>query len=213
MRYCKWILASFLATLAGLASATTYTFTGTPYTSASGVFTTSMVVSGSFTTAAPLPPNMPLTEIGPGAATPLVTSWSFFDGVRTYTHTDSQVLFGLTQHFIVATNASGGISDYQIGFMSPTGPHTVGQTMNGVVFNQTSYSATVALCTAVDNSVCTRIVSDGSNVATGNVRGTWVTSETSPSSHPVPATSDAILVLMALGLGLLALRQQRSRFL
>ena len=71
-------LVALLATASAFA-ATTYTFTGPAYTTATGAFNTTMHLTGSFTTATPLapnlPPNMPFTNI-----TGQVTSYSFLTG-------------------------------------------------------------------------------------------------------------------------------------
>jgi hypothetical protein len=57
---------------------TTYTYTGNPFTSVSGPYTTSDFVSGMVTLAGPLAANMPFTLVSPIA-------FSFSDGVQTIT--------------------------------------------------------------------------------------------------------------------------------
>jgi hypothetical protein len=90
--------------VASAINATTYTFSSSPYGAglsqyfASGFtnytvpcavgpcanYTTAMNLNGHFTTAAPLPPNLSYrTDI-----TAQVTSYSFFDGINTYTNTN-----------------------------------------------------------------------------------------------------------------------------
>ena len=214
MNYCKWILAGLLATLASLGSATTYTYTGTPYTgvSGSGSFTTAMSVTGWFTTASPLPPSMPATTIGPTGTSPLVTGWSFSDGLSTYTSANSEEIYSPSS-FTIATDASGNISTFTVGFMSPLRPHTVGQSMNAFGVGGLSGSYFNLVCGAVSAGVCTALSPQPGYSAAASTfgAGTWVM--THAAAVPVPATSNALLVLMALALGWLAFRQQRSRFL
>ena len=125
----KQILMAILGVcVSAAACATTYTYTGLPYNFVSAPYTTSMSITGNFTTASPLPANMPITDIGPNG-TNLVTGWSFNDGINTYTMANSVVLpQGGT--FRIATDASGSITQFYIQMEQPLPPHTVGQLLN-----------------------------------------------------------------------------------
>lgn len=98
-----------LAFLSMPAWATTYYFASDPYTirfphSTCGTGTCADYpagarVTGSFTTASPLAGSLPATEV-----TPLVTSYSFNDGVNTYSSADANARIF---HFTVGTDATG----------------------------------------------------------------------------------------------------------
>ena len=85
MKKTKILLFSAVALAVGFLTAAsvqaipiTYTYTGNPFTTASGTYTTSDFVSGMLTLAGPLAANMPLTPVTPIA-------FSFSDGVQTLT--------------------------------------------------------------------------------------------------------------------------------
>jgi hypothetical protein len=89
---------------------TIYTYTGNPFTSVFGPYTTSDFISGSFDLATPLANNLPETVISP-------LSFSFTDGVQTITNTTPGVVVG---SFSVATDSSGKPEFWDI-FFNPTG--------------------------------------------------------------------------------------------
>lgn len=117
---------------AGYAQAATYVFSGNNYVNPEGTLTTSMRVTGSFTTFAPLPPNMPKTEIGPKGSN-LVQSWNFHDGINTYTKDNSVAAIDSDSLFSVSTDADGNIAGYHMALMGPLPPHTLQGVIN--VFN------------------------------------------------------------------------------
>jgi len=82
---------------------TTYQYTGNPFTTATGNYTTSDFVSGMLTLAGPLAANMPLTAVTPIA-------FSFSDGVQTLTQSDVRFP-GL---FFFATGPSGAITQWEV---------------------------------------------------------------------------------------------------
>jgi len=84
-----------------LVRATTYDYTGNPFTVVSGVYTTSDFVSGMVTLAGPLAPNMPLDFVSP-------TAFSFSDGHQTITN-----LTATSATFAFQTGAHG--SHYGLG--------------------------------------------------------------------------------------------------
>ena len=83
---------------------TTYTYTGDPYTTATAPYTVGGNLSGTLTTANPLPPFLPLTDI-----TPAIASLSFNDDVQTRTLANSVVCT-----FEVATDGAGNITRWRI---------------------------------------------------------------------------------------------------
>lgn len=56
-------------------------------------YTTSMSIAASITTSNPLPPNLPLIDVGP-AGLKLVTSWLITDGGNIFTTANSGPFFG-----------------------------------------------------------------------------------------------------------------------
>jgi hypothetical protein len=178
------VLAATLLTLPALAD--TYSFTSPNYVSGyiggpgpTGAYNATMRVTGSFSTAAPLPPNMPLTPIGPGAATPLVTSWTFSDGVRTYTAANAALLYGLPVQFAVATDASGQVIDYRIELIQPLPPHALGQVVTTLSLTslrtQVVGNATCQSVSAGTPVVCNSVLQAGaSESAQGPGGGTWL---------------------------------------
>lgn len=105
--------------LAMLASATalsaTYVYTGPPYTTAGGIYTTNMRITGAFTTANPLAPNLSNVEIGPNGLN-LVVGWSFNNGVTTFTTDNSAPRIGVNFNgdFVVSTDVVGNITAFLI---------------------------------------------------------------------------------------------------
>jgi len=87
----------------------TYTYTGTPFTSVTGPYTTSDKVTGSVELMSPLGPNMSLTPV-----TPL--TFSFFDGVQTINNSSSNFA---TISF--ATGPTGAITGWLVELGTNTG--------------------------------------------------------------------------------------------
>jgi hypothetical protein len=154
--YNKIILAVLSLGLSAAACATTYTYTGLPYNTATAPYTTAMSITGNFTTASPLPASMAITDIGPNG-TNLVTSWSFTDGINTYTQANSVVLPQLGT-FRIGTDATGSITSFYIQIEQPLPPHVVGQLLNvldvvNIGFTQ-SQGVTGAPCLTLSGAVC-----------------------------------------------------------
>ena len=207
--FSRYLVLGVLLLLSTLATAATYTYTGVPYTTATGAYTTAMSINGSFDTATPLPANMPPTAIGPSGSN-LVTSWSFNDGVNTLNNTNSMELYGSATFFEVGTDAAGQINAFNIGFMSPLAPHTAGQPMNGIYFSAIQQATSAAPCTSVNNGVCTSIPTSTANWATSPAAGTWeapTTTQGGPKS--IPTMSIWGLGILA---SLVALIGMRRRF-
>lgn len=210
-RDIRLMVFAMLALFASVATATTYQYTGAAYTAAGGVYSTSMRVTGTFTTASPLPANMPPTAIGPGGKN-WVTAWSFHDGVNTFTKANSMLLYGAPEAFAVGTDAGGNINTAQISFMAPQGPHTVGDSMNVIYVSDSIVEAVMAApCDVVTDSTCAAI-RVGSNIAVVHpADGTWTIRETAASVAPVPTLNSVFLAALAVGLAALSYLSLRRR--
>jgi len=95
-------------------------------------FNTGIGASGSFTTSAPLAANLAGANI-----TPLVTAFSFSDGIHTYSSTDLAARIFL---FNVSTNASGAITTTDIRiqrWLTGTSPHVPGDRHSWIFFQAT----------------------------------------------------------------------------
>ncbi len=119
--------------LSGTAFATTYTVVGSTYTTVFSPYTTAMSVTGTFDTANPLPANMTNLDIGPNGSG-LVTAWSFFDGVNTFTQANSAPEPGVGS-FSVGTDAKGNITSFGIDLESPRPPNAINDVMNTLDIN------------------------------------------------------------------------------
>src|SRR5262245_43995641 len=85
------------------AVATTYTYTGNPFTTVTAPYTTSDFVSGMLTLASPLPANMPFTTV-------TRIAFSFFDGHQRITHRNA----GFSSLFQFATGPTGEITEWRV---------------------------------------------------------------------------------------------------
>lgn len=83
-----------------------YTYTGEPYTSVSGAYTTSMFVSGSFTVELP----DPFTNLPSADRTAQVIAFSFHDGLRTITDADTLE----SAQFTFSTEENGDLFSWEI---------------------------------------------------------------------------------------------------
>ncbi len=205
-------LVALLATASAFA-ATTYTYTGPAYTTVSGTFTTSMQVTGSFTTATPLGPSFS------GDITGQISSYSFSDGLHTYTSSDAN---GRIYQFLISTDLSGSINGWQItveAWQSPTSPHSAGDFFN---FMQTissvgDFGYDTVPCTAVgvapsgvaDTCVdATLGTESGSGTVSAN--GSW-TRQIAATSIPTLSEWGMITLASLLALGtILTLRRQHQ---
>jgi hypothetical protein len=148
--------------------ATTYTVVGSTYTTVFSPYTTAMAVSGTFDTASPLPANMTNLDIGPNGSG-LVTAWSFFDGVNTFTQVNSAP--GAIGSFAVGTDAKGNITSFGIDLESPPPPNAINDVMNTLDINSSGPGFTLvedaATCTALMGNQCNSFF--GSNYAIATV--------------------------------------------
>jgi len=165
----RWRLSPiFSATLLALAlvsyaRATTYALSGATYDPASlfGVYTNATGISGSFTTAVPLPRNLVNAPIAGGAGgLRYVKSWSFDDGVFTYTKANSALWNGANDpasSFVVSTDSAGNITDFFIVLTMPSTGAAVGQPTEFLFLGFDGPGSFGA-----DRSICTVVAPDGS---------------------------------------------------
>jgi hypothetical protein len=99
---------------------TSYNYTGDPYTTAAAPYTLGGSLTGTITTANPLPAFLPLTD-----ATPFLASMTFNDGVQVRTLANSIVC-----NFQVATDGAGNITRWQITVRSF--PYTTGNPQQSI---------------------------------------------------------------------------------
>jgi hypothetical protein len=115
------LLLAVLPSTSALAD-TTYTYTGNPFNTLNGVYTTSDFVSGSFTVATPLAPDTPYGAITPG-------SFSFSDGHQTLDASNTSTAF-----FGVATDDTGNIVGWYIALIdAEANIQTSNPYINGIV--------------------------------------------------------------------------------
>ena len=101
---CILLLAGLLLAPMG-ATAETYSYTGGSFITVMGsTYTTAMRITGEFTLAAPLAPNLPWTDLSTQ-----VMSYRFNDGVQMLTEANSAILV-----FLVGTDALGVPSTWEI---------------------------------------------------------------------------------------------------
>jgi hypothetical protein len=172
------LVAALLLPAPLMADTYTYTYIGNDFISATGSFTTSDAISGSFTVASPLAGNLPFQAI-----TPSVLSFSFSDDVTSIDNTQPQ---WSTPLFEVETDGSGSITRWFIVLENSSGGAFLSEIVTG------NFPASPEDFGA-DGST---FANQASNVLTP---GTW-TQSTSASPAPEPGT----LLLLATGLIALA---------
>ena len=179
-------LLTFLVALLALiltphAWGTTYTLSGATYSSVTSLYAGATGVTGSFTTASPLPPNLADAPIAGGTGgLGFVTSWSFNDGVFTYTDANSTPwtdVNDIAGSFAVSTDSAGNITDFFIVLTTPSSGVVVGQ-LTQWLFLGFSGPGTVTALTAI----CRDLVAPG-----GPCQGYLTTPDVAVS--PVPGTA------------------------
>jgi hypothetical protein len=118
-------IAIMIFLMSSYAHAEIYTYTGKRFTDVAGVYTTNMRMTGTLTTSIPIPPNSPPFDISP-----ILTSWSFKDGVNTISSSNGESFPG--EFPIFGTDAEGNISGYYwVVISSPIGT-TIGDLVNAM---------------------------------------------------------------------------------
>lgn len=173
-------------------------------------FTLAMGVSGSFTTASPLPANLAGASIAA-----LVTSFSFSDGLTTYSSADPATRIYLFQ---VTTDAAGAVTDAAVvisRWETGVSPHAVNDRTSLMVITGTSQGGHNYQCTALGTSPagtadsCDLEVADGSASRASGATVSW----SSAAAATVPTLSEWSLILAASILGLAGLAAVRRRTL
>lgn len=213
----RFILALLAATSCAIgtsALAQTYTYTGNNYTSASGSYDTGMSVTGEFTTAAALAPNLVAQDI-----TGLILTFTFSDGVTTITEADGALAdFNTIPGATVSTDASGDIIEWSFFARDVPLATAIGE-FNDIIATANTAAAVVdqgavaSQCTAVDATPsCTSYTPTSGNGAVFNSAGSWVTTLPPPppsSAEAIPGLTGYGLALTGIGLLLLGLRRLR----
>ena len=115
----KAIVFLLVLMASGQTWSTQYFYSGPQYASVGGAYTTDMRITGSFSTVAPLAPNLSNVELGPYGLN-LITDWSFNDGVSVYMADNSVAyLYRHDRNFVVSTDADGNITAFVIGLQKP----------------------------------------------------------------------------------------------
>lgn len=206
----KYLVFLAAALLQADAWAATYTYTGPAYsppdlhnftscppgTGNCGAYTTAMAQTGSFTTAAPLPSNLNSQDI-----TAQLTSYSFSDGLTTYSSGDPQVTL-----VSVSATTTGGVLDFSVHLVrwQTPAPHVIGDHLDQVLVTESGQH----------NAVCGNIQVNpqGDSCGTSNagvVFSSWTDASSTVGSWTVtglpPVATNAVPTLGEWGLLLLAL--------
>ena len=208
--------------------ATTYVYTGGPYTTSTNFtspcgtgpcanFVLGQRVSGQFTTAVPLGPNLVSQNVFSS-----ITSYSFADGISTYSsgNANSRIV-----QFRISTDAGGNITDSSISlelWQSGSSPHSVndrvawlpsGGTSGADITNNNDICALVgpSAFTGVTDT-CQVINADpSSSSARASATGTWSTLVPPVQQQAIPTLSGwamLLLSLLVIGFALRALSQR-----
>ena len=173
------VLLSIIALVSltsGHANAEVYSYTGSLFSAASGVYTNTMRITGSITTSVPIP----LNSIDFNIAT-IATSWSFSDGVQTITSADGVNDAQPSVPVRFDTDGAGNITAALIWFYDDPITTVIGGTnkLIGLFDNAAqSFASIVATCVNLSSGVCENYTlgpdSGGVNALSGEV-GAWVT--------------------------------------
>ena len=215
--------------LAGAASGTTYNFTASPNYSIFNNFTgpctsvidcanytSAMHPTGTFTTAAPLAPNLVNVDIAA-----LVTSYSFNDGINTYTNANGWII-----SFSIYTDASGvptsSVALQVDAWITGSAPHATGDRfsdfqLDGEVGVTNDLACSTVGTTGTNTDTCTSGSGDQNTSSASNSDfGVWVIAGSPPPKQqsgpvPVPTLSTWSLAALATLVVLLGWFQVRRR--
>lgn len=192
-------LALLASLISGYAHATTYSYTGDNFTSATGVYSTAMRITGTITTSSPIPPDSAGLNISG-----LLTSWSFSDGVQTINSANGVIYPAILPQ--VTTDSSGNIVDVVLYvFSDPIGVAL--DDLDNLIWIAPgiNYGAKNGICTGVSGGVCSAwTVPDLGQAFT---TGVWVTGDL--PVPPIPTMTQWSLMLMALLLGMVGIARVR----
>lgn len=179
--------------------AETYQYTGANFNDVFAPYTTSMRVDATIVTSAPIPPNSTGLDIRP-----LITSFTFSDGVQTINEVNGIIHSGDTFTPAIDTDALGNITSAFITAAKTPLATAISQTdafitivYRPVVFidDVTTQAVTANICTSVGaGSICNGYSGGDEFGETRGIGGGWA-----PVSEPTPVPT-----MSALGLGLLA---------
>lgn len=174
-------------------------------------YTTAMRQSGSFTVAAALAPNLANADIAG-----LVTSYSFSDGINTYSNTNADNRIGF---FSVSTDASGAITAANI-FIQKWLSGTSGSHAAGDRFSYIWFGSPLFVSQSVNNTTCGNVSTVG-DVCISEIGGigssfaeaplaSWAPVVAAPPT-PVPTLSEWAMIIMASLMALFAIRKMRRQ--
>jgi len=182
--------------------ATTYSYTSGNYVEFLGapIYNSTMRITGSVTTNAPLPGNLSTADIGPTGSN-LLVAWSFNDGINTYTNADSALGFGPVT---ATTDSSGNITDFQIAVFTPK-VAVIDEAMSGVSIYGLPTAYSNVFCAVVANNACDSLNGGGDTaaIAEGSFgRFTTLAAPTTPAPAGTPFTWISICLAIILAAGL-----------
>jgi hypothetical protein len=211
-------MAGFLARMAGvalaawmgIASAATYTFTTTNYTIlvpvAPNVFNAGMQITGTLVTSAPVAPNLNYVDI-----TALIVSYSFNDGVHTFTSANSFINNALNPGgFSVQTDAAGNITDAAFLIMSPLPPQAINGLVNYIAFGDGYAGYDSMTCSGVvGNPATCNAVLFGATASRARASSLSVVTSSGASAAAIPTLSVWSLMALACLTGLFGMSRLR----
>lgn len=161
-----------------------YSYVSPNYTTVVAPFTTAMQLTGTITSPTPFPPNLNQQPVGPG--TPYPVTWSFSDGLNTYTDANSARVFGGSLDFWVTTDAAGVLTNAQVHLMSPGPVHSVNLPVRIMLAGGTASSTAGLVCSAVTVAQCTATEAAAGGLVFASVPGpgTWTQRSTAPVAVP-----------------------------
>lgn len=181
------LMFGVLAMASAGAQTTAYTVTGATYAAAAGAYASLSGVTGKFYTASPLAANLTNAAIASGTGgSNAVTSYSFSDGVFTYTQANASVSGGDGSYFSVSTDGAGAITNFQIKLTQPV-PGVVSSQANFVSLTPSVVAAGYGSCSVVVNSSCTNWTSYAANSASNGTATVTFSMASVPSTPAAPA--------------------------
>jgi hypothetical protein len=174
------VLACTLVTTAR--GMTTYTVSGSTYSTVTSLYANATGITGSFTTSSPLPPNLNNAPIAGGTGgLGFVQSWSFNDGVFSYTNANSVPWTDAGNNagsFAVSTDSAGNITGFFIVLTRPSSGAVIGQLTEWLFLGFSGPGTSTAL-----TGICVHLLAPG-----GPCTGYLVTPDVAQSADPGNAT-------------------------